>query len=47
MGLDTIYLNNINLDKDYFDDDDPEIVIILESWLGVLNKSHARHVEKI
>lgn len=40
-----IYLNNIILDDDSFDDDDPETIIRLELWLGVININNARHVK--
>lgn len=38
MDLVTIDLNNINLD-DYFDEDDPETLFMLDSWIDVIDKA--------
>ena len=41
-----VRLNSFSLDDDTFDDDDPETIIRLELWLGVININNARHVKK-
>ena len=46
IGLKTIYLNNINLDDDNFDDYDRE-TIIHDLWLGVIDTNNACHVKKV
>ena len=40
-----VRLNSFSLDDDTFNDDDPETIIRLESWLGVININNARHVK--
>ena len=40
-----VHLNSFSLDDDTFDDDDPETIIRLELWLGVININNARHVK--
>ena len=43
MGLNTMYLHNINLDDDDFDDDDPETIIHVR--LSVIDTNTARYVK--
>lgn len=40
-----VRLNSFSLDDDTFDDDDPETIIRLELWLGVININNTRHVK--
>ena len=44
MGFNTIDLNNINLDYDNFNKDDPESVKHVR--LGLINLNNAKHVKK-
>lgn len=40
-----VRLNSFSLDDDTFDDGDPETIIRLELWLGVIDINNARHVK--
>ena len=40
-----VRLNSFSLDDDIFDDGDPETIIRLELWLGVIDINNARHVK--
>ena len=40
-----VRLNSFSLDDDTFDDSDPETIIRLELWLGVIDINNARHVK--
>ena len=46
MGILNIDLNNISLDNT-FDEDDPDPVIHIRLWLGILNLKNAKHLKKV
>ena len=45
MGLANVDLNNISLDDDNLHSADPETIIHIRLWLGVIDISIARHVK--
>ena len=45
MGILNIDLKNINLDNN-FDEDDPDTIILLYFWLGILNLKNVKHLKK-
>ena len=42
MGI----LNNISLDNT-FDEDDPDTIIHIRLWLGILNLKNTKHLKKV
>ena len=47
LGLNTIYVNNINLDDDILVKMILKLLFMLDLWLGVINMINVRHVKKI
>ena len=47
MGVLNIDLNNINLDDTNFDEDDPDTIILVRFWLGILNLKNVKHLKKV
>ena len=45
MGIVDIDLNNINLD-DNFDEEDPNTIILIRIWLGILSLKNAKNLKK-
>ena len=45
MGILNIEFNNINLDNN-FDEDDPDTIILMRLWLGILCFKNANHFKK-
>ena len=46
MGFNTINLNNIKLDDDNFDVENPKLLLKLDLQLGVTDLNNAEHVKK-
>ena len=44
-GIVNINLNNINLD-DNFDEEDPNTIILISLWLGILHLENAKNLKK-
>ena len=47
LDINTIYVNNINLDDDILVNMILKLLLMLEWWLGVTNVKNARHVKNI
>ena len=47
LDLNTIYVNNINLDDDILVNMILKLLLMLDWWLGVTNVKNARHVKNI
>ena len=47
LGLNTIYVNDDNLDDDILVKMILKLLFMLDLWLGVINMKNARHVKKI
>ena len=45
MGINYIDLNNSNLDNN-FDEDDPDTIIHIRLWLGILNLKDGENFKK-
>ena len=45
MGINYIDLNNSNLDNN-FDEDDPDTIIHIRLWLGILNLKNGENFKK-
>ena len=45
MDILNIDLNNINLDNIY-DEDDPELLLLSDFWLGILNLENVKHLKR-
>ena len=45
LGNLNVNLNNINLDNN-FDEDDPDTIILIRFWLGIVNLKNVKHLKK-